>query len=228
MRWTASSAFGKLRDMNKKNLPKAIRPVGVAPGGSSAAPAATAWQQAPARPELHGGDGPVQSRKGVSMVAQQPASPEVAEANERRARAVKVVERASLWAGAAGLIPVPIVDLAAVGGVQIEMLRRISQIYGVPFSENRSKALIASFAGSMIPASSGIGAASLIKGVPLIGTVISALTMPTLSVGATYAIGMAFIKHFSSGGSLFDFDPPDYHEFLKAEPRLRASSSRAD
>jgi uncharacterized protein (DUF697 family) len=232
MKWTASSAFGKLHDMNKKKLPKAIRPTGADPGGNGPAPAA-AWQQTPARPDMHSGDGkasaamarpaagPAQTGKEASLVAQQPASPDADAAKERRARAVKVVERASLWAGVAGLIPVPFVDLAAVGGVQIQMLRRISQIYDVPFSENRSKALIAGFAGTMIPASSGIGAASLIKGVPLVGTAISALTMPTLSVGATYAIGMAFIQHFSSGGTLFDFDPPDYHEFLKAEPRSR-------
>ena len=43
--------------------------------------------------------------------------------------------------------------------------------------------------------------------------------MPTLSIGATYAIGMAFIQHFASGGTLLDFDPPDYHEFLKVEHR---------
>jgi uncharacterized protein (DUF697 family) len=224
MKWTASSVSGKLRDMNKKKLPKAIRPTGTEAGGAGPAPAAV-WQQAPARPESHDGDGRAQRGQDAAMVAQQPVPQDAAEAKERRARAIKVVERASLWAGAAGLIPVPFVDLAAVGGIQIQMLYRISQIYGVPFSENRSKALIAGFAGSMIPASSGIGAASLIKGLPLVGTAISALTMPTLSVGATYAIGMAFIQHFSSGGTLFDFDPPDYHEFLKAEPRSRETRS---
>ena len=57
----------------------------------------------------------------------------------------------------------------------------------------------------------------MIKGIPGIGTAISALTMPTLSVGATFAIGMAFIQHFASGGTLLDFDPPDYKEFLKVE-----------
>jgi uncharacterized protein (DUF697 family) len=194
--------------MNKKNLPKAIRPEPTqeAPPVRPAAPTAAA-KPAPAP----------QPRKAAPVMAKPAAPPDAAEAKERRARAVKVVKRLSLWSGAAGLIPVPFVDLAAVGGVQIEMLRRISKIYGVPFSENRGKALIAGIAGSMIPASSGIGASSLIKGIPGIGTAISALTMPTLSIGATYAIGMAFIQHFATGGTLLDFDPPDYHEFLKVE-----------
>jgi hypothetical protein len=38
--------------------------------------------------------------------------------------------------------------------------------------------------------------------------------MPVLSAGAAYAIGRAF---FESGGTLFDFDPSHYREFIKAE-----------
>jgi len=138
----------------------------------------------------------------------------------RRAMAMKLVERFSLWSGAAGLIPVPFVDLAAVGGVQIQMLRRISQIYDVPFTENRGKSIIAGLAGSMIPASSGIGAASMVKGIPIVGTAVGAIAMPVLSAGATYAIGMAFIQHFASGGTLLDFKPGSYHEFIKAQKEM--------
>jgi uncharacterized protein (DUF697 family) len=136
-------------------------------------------------------------------------------AGERKARARKLVERFSLWSGVAGLLPVPLVDLAAVGGVQLQMLRRISQIFDIPFSKNRGKAIMASFAGTMIPASTGLGVASMIKAVPVAGTAIGALTTPALSVGATYVIGMAFIEHFASGGTLLDFEPPDYQEFIK-------------
>src|SRR5712691_13363893 len=67
--------------------------------------------------------------------------------------ASKLVDRFSLWSGAAGLIPIPLVDIAAVGGVQLQMLRRLSEIYGVPFSDNRGKSIIASLAGSVLPAS---------------------------------------------------------------------------
>ena len=137
--------------------------------------------------------------------------------DSRRARATKLVERFSLWSGAAGLIPVPFVDLVAVGGVQIQMLRRISQIYGVPFSKNRGRAVIAGLAGTMIPATTGIGMSSYIKSVPFIGTAVGAITTPALSVGATYAIGMVFVQHLATGGTLLDLAPPDYHEFIKAQ-----------
>ena len=117
----------------------------------------------------------------------------------------------------AGLVPVPVLDAVAVGGLQIQMVRRISQIYDVDFSENRGKALIANLAGSMIPATSGIGAASVLKAVPVIGTIAGGFVMPALSAGATYAIGKAFIQHFATGGTLLDFNPPDYRQFIKAQ-----------
>src|SRR4029077_18710581 len=116
--------------MNKKNLPKAIRPQEPpgapqqtrqeAPSVKAAAPTAAARPVPPPRKPA-----PVMAKAVV---------PETAEAKDRRARATAVVKRLSLWSGAAGLIPIPLVDLAAVGGVQIEMLRRVSKIYDVPFS----------------------------------------------------------------------------------------------
>jgi uncharacterized protein (DUF697 family) len=135
----------------------------------------------------------------------------------REEMASKLVDRFALWSGVAGLIPVPIVDAVAVGGLQVQMVRRISQIYDVGFSENRGKALIASIAGSMIPATSGIGAASVLKAVPIVGTIAGGFVMPALSAGATYAIGKAFIQHFATGGTLLNFNPPDYRQFIKAQ-----------
>ena len=116
--------------VNKKKLPRAIRP-----DTSEAGPAL----------------GSLEPGMKASIVAKKTTSPDATETppEGRRASAVKLVERFSLWSGAAGLIPAPFVDLAAVGGIQIQMLRRISQIYSVPFSENQGKALIASLAGSM-------------------------------------------------------------------------------
>ena len=140
---------------------------------------------------------------------------------QRDEQATKLVDRFSLWSGAAGLIPIPLVDIAAVGGVQLQMLRKLSEIYGVPFTENRGKSIIASLAGSLIPASAAtttaMGVSSAMKFIPGIGSAVAALTMPVFSAGATYAIGKAFIQHFASGGTLLDFNPPDYREFIKAQ-----------
>src|SRR5262245_51398254 len=149
-----------------------------------------------------------------------PATTQMTDA-ERDERASQLVDRLSLCAGAAGLIPGPLVDMVAVGGVQLHMLRRLSEIYGVPFSENRGKSVLASIAGAVIPASTAtttaIGVGSFIKGLPGFGTAIGALTMPVVSAGATWIIGKVFMQHFASGGTLLDFNPPDYREFIKAQ-----------
>jgi uncharacterized protein (DUF697 family) len=150
-----------------------------------------------------------------------------AEAPEARDQvASKLVDRFAIWSGVAGLLPLPVIDILAVGGLQVQMLRRLSQIYGVEFSENRGKALIAALAGSMIPATSGMGAASALKAVPVINILAAGFIMPVLSAGATYAIGKAFVQHFESGGTLLDFNPPDYREFVKAQKEMWESRSR--
>ena len=143
----------------------------------------------------------------------------------RDERAAELVDRLSLWSGAAGLIPVPLVDVAAVWGVQLHMLRRLSEIYGVPFSENRGKSILTSLAGALIPATAATTMTSLMKGVPIVGTAIGALTMPAVGAGATWIIGKVFIKHFTSGGTLLDFNPPNYREFLKTQRAKLADRS---
>jgi uncharacterized protein (DUF697 family) len=147
------------------------------------------------------------------------------ETESRSELATKLVDRFAIWSGVAGLVPIPVVDLLAVGGLQVQMLRRLSQIYDVEFSANRGKAIIAALAGTMIPATSGMGAASALKAVPILGMLASGFVMPALSAGATFAIGKAFIQHFESGGTLLDFNPPDYRDFVKAQKEMWESRS---
>jgi uncharacterized protein (DUF697 family) len=144
---------------------------------------------------------------------------------ERKDFANKLVDRFAVWSGVAGFIPMPVVDVLAIGGLQVQMLRRLSQVYGVPFSDNSGKAVIASLAGTMIPTSSGIGAASVMKFVPVLGTLTAGFVLPALSAGATYAIGRAFVQHFETGGTLLDFNAPDYREFVRKQKEMWDSRS---
>lgn len=180
--------------MRKKKLPKVILPA------ETNAPEAEPKAESKAEPSLGAEVSDTPAPVIDSFSATSPSH------NQRRAFAEKLVKRFAVWSGVGALIPLPLVDAAAVGGLQIQMLRRISQIYSIPFSDNAGKSIIASIAGTMIPATSGIGAASLLKSIPVAGTIVAGLAMPALSAGATYAIGMAFIEHIVSGGTLLDFD----------------------
>ena len=160
-----------------------------------------------------------------SEVPTAPAATEMTDAR-RDEVASQLVDRLALWSGAAGLIPLPVVDLAAVGGVQLYMLRRLSEIYGVPFSENRGKSVLASLAGAVLPFTTATTIGGLAKFFPVIGTAIGQLTMAGVSAPATWVIGKVFIQHFASGGTLLDFNPPDYREFIKAQREKLGIRSR--
>ncbi len=207
-----------------KKLPKAIRPNVTHQGGPEAQSRVAEPMpetKRPAKPQRGSSIAPEDLLLATPAASASADVADSVDAAATKSRARKLVERFSLYSGVAGLLPVPVVDVAAVGGVQLQMLRRISQLYDVPFSKNRGKAIVASLAGTMIPASTGLGVASMAKSVPVAGTAIGAMTAPALSVGATYVIGMAFVEHFARGGTLLDFDPPDHREFIKAPAEQR-------
>ena len=102
----------------------------------------------------------------------------------------------------AGLVPLPLLDIAAVTVVQLDMLKQLSRLYDVPFQEESGKSLISAIAGG-IAAKFG---ASMIKALPLVGTFLGGVSMSVLSGASTYSIGQVFKQHFSSGGNLTNVD----------------------
>ena len=63
--------------------------------------------------------------------------------------------------------------------------------------------------------------------VPILPKLPGVLTMPVVSAGATWVIGKVFIQHFASGGTLLDFNPPDYREFIKTQREKLGTRSGA-
>ncbi|MBF0396357.1 MAG: DUF697 domain-containing protein [Desulfobacterales bacterium] len=112
-----------------------------------------------------------------------------------------------------GLIPIPLVDFAAITGVQLNMIRILAKMYEVPFSKDKGKHIIASLIGGTIPASFGGILTSLVKVVPIIGQTTGALVMPVLAGGTTYAIGKVMVQHFASGGTFLNFNPEQVKEY---------------
>lgn len=130
-----------------------------------------------------------------------------------------------------GLIPVPIVDLVALTGIQLNLLRKLAQKYNVPFSNDKGKSVVAALVGGAIPMTFSNSLSSLIKGVPLIGQTTGALTMPILAGATTYAIAKVFTQHFASGGTFLNFDPDqvrDYYEEMFKEGQKVAREIKQD
>lgn len=123
-------------------------------------------------------------------------------------KSVKVVKKYMLWSLGAGLIPVPLLDIATVTGVQMKMISEISKVYGVEFKENRAKNIISALFTSVSANTFAYGTVgSAIKSIPLVGTLVGSVTMPFFSGAFAYALGTVFINHFENGGTFLDFDP---------------------
>lgn len=120
----------------------------------------------------------------------------------------EIVKTHSAYAAAAGFIPMPFVDVVAITGVQVKMIQSLCDYYELEFNEQLAKGLIASIAASAGATTIAYGAGrSLMKSIPVIGTIGAMATMPAAAYGATYAIGEVFAKHFANGGTLFNMKP---------------------
>ncbi|NEQ46319.1 MAG: DUF697 domain-containing protein [Leptolyngbya sp. SIOISBB] len=106
-----------------------------------------------------------------------------------------------LWAMGGGLIPIPLVDFAAVTAIQLEMLQQLAKLYDVNYSPNMGKTFVTALTGTTL---ARLGA-SFIKAIPGIGTMIGGASMALTSGASTYAVGQVAIAHFSSGGTLNNF-----------------------
>lgn len=125
-------------------------------------------------------------------------------------RAETAIRSHVVWSMGAGFIPIPVADFVAVAAVQLDMIRTISNIYGVDFKETEGKALVTSLTGSGL---SRLGANALIKMIPGVGTLFGGLSMSIVSGASTYALGQVFKTHFSVGGTFLDFDTERFQRY---------------
>ena len=131
----------------------------------------------------------------------------------RKAKADKVVQNSVLWTIGAGFIPIPIADMVAVTAIQIDMIKKICEIYEVNYSDANLKSWISTLSGSVI---SRFGA-DAIKFIPGIGSVIGGISVAVLSGASTYAVGQVFIEHFENGGNLTNFEVDKFVDFYKKQ-----------
>jgi uncharacterized protein (DUF697 family) len=119
-----------------------------------------------------------------------------------------IINNYSCLAAAAGLIPMPLVDLVAISALQLKMIQELADHFELEFNEQIAKSLIASIAASAGATGLGYRAArSFMKFVPVVGTLGAMVTMPAAAYSATFAVGEVFAKHFANGGTLFNMTP---------------------
>ena len=147
-----------------------------------------------------------------------PAAQPVQAVSVKKLAAMKVVKRWARWSAAFSLIPTPIIDLAAITGVQVKMIYALCRHYEVDFEHKFALAVVTGLAGgAAVQSTANLVAKQAVKAVPGLGAVFTVAIEPVLSYTTTYAMGIAFVHHFEAQGTLDDFKPESIQRYLSEQ-----------
>jgi uncharacterized protein (DUF697 family) len=119
-------------------------------------------------------------------------------AARRRALARRIVERHRNYAALGGLVPLPAANIASVTAVNLRMVKQLSELYGVPFQRDRTRALIIALIAGAVPTGAGLAASSTLMWI-VPGGLVWGLGAAALTAGAlTRGIGAVFVESFET------------------------------
>lgn len=116
-----------------------------------------------------------------------------------------------------GFVPIPLVDMAGLTAIQLELIRALAKAYGVEFQKERVKSIISSLCGGVLSVAMVPFFASVFKSIPVIGTTAGGVTVSIVGGASTYAIGKVFDRHFREGGNLLNLDAQEAKTYFKAK-----------
>jgi uncharacterized protein (DUF697 family) len=105
-----------------------------------------------------------------------------------------------------GLIPVPLIDVLGSAGVQLNMMKKLSDFYSIEFNQKIAKKILISLCGGIVPTLIAPGVKSLVKCIPVVGVPLAVATTPLLDATSTYAMGRVLTNHFEKGGNFVNFN----------------------
>jgi uncharacterized protein (DUF697 family) len=201
--------------MSKRKLPGAIRRPSADEASAATHPAVQYEAPVPApdaskgRAPSHGSGRAIDVIEPAPKAASHAAAPDAAaptglDAEKRRSQAVASVERHAAGSAFGGIIPLPIANLASVTALNVHMVKRLSNLYGVPYERDRARAMVIALLGGIMPSGLGMITAStlgvIIPASGLIGLAVSSVS----ALACTRRIGHTLIEHFESGKTLHD------------------------
>ena len=129
-----------------------------------------------------------------------------------------IISSSTKWSVVASFIPLPYLDIASLGVIQVNMIVDLSKLYEQKVSKQAVQGLVAVLFGTLAPAGAAQYAlTSSAKFIPGYGSAVSAVTLATFGAAATYAIGKTFVRHFENGGSVENFSVSEIQADLKKE-----------
>jgi uncharacterized protein (DUF697 family) len=206
--------------MNKKRRPKAVDRTAddmLAAAGVSDWPESTQWPinesrnispKSPASRLPPGENVIAMASKSASQSGSPaPLSPATIgiDVERRQSLAHAIVERHANYSAIGGVIPLPLVNVASVTAIIVRMVKRLTELYGIPYRRDRARAIVIGLVGGAMPTGlSTVTASALFYVVPgshLVGMAVSSVT----ASACTRRLGRIFIEHFESGATLAEF-----------------------
>lgn len=130
----------------------------------------------------------------------------------------EIIASSTKWSVAASLIPIPYLDLAALGAIQVNMIVDLANLYDQKVTKQAVQGVISVMLGTLVPAGAAhLAVSSSTKLLPGYGTAIGAVSLATFGTAATYSIGKVFVRHFEKGGTIGNFSTAAVQEDLKKE-----------
>ena len=147
----------------------------------------------------------------VESVVEAPVVPEAI----RAAKAKAIIKHYTKWAAGAGVVPIPLLDAFTMSAVQMSMVRKLAELYDIPYNSQIMKSAVAGLIGGVNAAYLG---GSALKMFPVLG-VFTLAAMPAINAAINWAVGKVFIQHFESGGTFLDFDPAKVKAYFEEQYR---------
>jgi uncharacterized protein (DUF697 family) len=109
------------------------------------------------------------------------------------AQALPYILGYSSLAASAGALPVPVVDLLLLSGIQSRMVYELARVYGQPLTGKRFLEIASTLGLGMVARQAG---RELLKLIPGVGWVIGSVAGGALAGASTYALGKAFCYYY--------------------------------
>ena len=173
-------------------------------------------------PDLNSGVGvevtekPVLSDGVVASEAVEAAVEPPVESNaDRDLKAKAIIKHYTKWAAGVGIVPIPLLDAFTMSAVQMSMVRKLAELYDIPYNSQIMKSAVAGLIGGVNAAYLG---GSALKMFPVLG-VFTLAAMPAINAAINWAVGKVFVQHFESGGTFLDFDPAKVKAYFEEQYR---------
>ena len=100
-----------------------------------------------------------------------------------------------------GIVPIPLFNLAAATAGNLNLIRKLANLYGVEFKESVARNIITAVLGASASTFATPVVETVLAGIPVVGLALVVGTKPALNGTVTYALGRMFATHFEKGGS---------------------------